>query len=162
VSVATRIKQLTAATERLETARRPLVPVDPVMLARAAGITPDSWQADVLRSAAPRLILNCCRQSGKSTTTATLVLWTALYQPGSLILLLSPGERQSGELFRKCLDQYRALGRPMSAESETVLRLELANGSRIIALPGKEGTVRGYSGVRLLIVDEASRIEDPL
>jgi hypothetical protein len=78
--------------------------LDPVQFSIAAGIPPDPWQARVLRSTAPRLILNCSRQSGKSTTTGTLAVHTALYQPGSLILLLSPGQRQSGELFRKCLD----------------------------------------------------------
>jgi hypothetical protein len=40
--------------------------------------------------------------------------------------------------------------------------MELANGSRIISLPGDEATIRGYSGVSLLIVDEASRVVDPL
>src|SRR5205807_4237403 len=41
-------------------------------------------------------------------------------------------------------------------------RLELANGSRVVSLPGKEETVRGYSGVRLLVVDEAARVPDAL
>jgi hypothetical protein len=36
------------------------------------------------------------------------------------------------------------------------------NGSRIVALPGAEGNIRGYSGVALLIIDEAARVPDPL
>jgi hypothetical protein len=36
------------------------------------------------------------------------------------------------------------------------------NGSRIIALPGTEKTVRGYSGVNLIVLDEAARIPDEL
>jgi hypothetical protein len=60
------------------------------------------------------------------------------------------------------LDCYRALDRPVPAEAENKLTLELHNGSRIVALPGKEQTVRGFSGVDLLIIDEASRVEDPL
>ena len=48
-----------------------------------------------------RLVLNCARQTGKSTTAATLALHRALYYPGSLILLVSPSQRQSTELFRK-------------------------------------------------------------
>ena len=136
--------------------------LDPVALSRAAGIDPDPWQAQVLRSTAPRLLLNCSRQSGKSTTVGTLAMHTALYTPKALVLLLSPGQRQSGELFRKVTDCYKALGRPVPAEAESALRLELGNGSRIIALPGNEGTVRGYSGAKLLVVDEASRVEDSL
>ena len=99
--------------------------LDPVVFSRQAGITPDPWQARVLRSKAPRLLLNCSRQSGKSTTVGSLALHTAFYQAPALILLLSPGQRQSGELFRKVTDCYKRLGRPVPAESESALRLEL-------------------------------------
>jgi hypothetical protein len=56
-----------------------LATADPVHFARQAGIDPDPWQADVLRSGAQRMLLNCSRQSGKSTTTAVLGLHTATY-----------------------------------------------------------------------------------
>jgi hypothetical protein len=108
------------------------------------------------------MLLNCSRQIGKSTTTAVLVDHTALYEPNSLILLLSPSERQSQELFRKCLEIYAATGRVVDADAENKLSLELDNGSRIHALPGKEGTIRGFSGVTLLVIDEASRVPDAL
>jgi hypothetical protein len=136
--------------------------LDPVLLARRAGVTPDPWQADVLRSPAPRMLLNASRQSGKSTTVAVLNVHTALYQPDSLCLMLSPSLRQSGELFKKAAGIYRDLGRPVPADSETALTVTLENGSRIVSLPGQEGTVRGYSGVRLLSIDEASRVPDGL
>ena len=136
--------------------------LDPAAFATAAGIAPDPWQADVLRSPAPRMLLNCSRQSGKSTITGVLAVHTALYQPASLVLLLSPSLRQSGELFRKALDCYRAAGRPVPAASESALRLELDNGSRIVSLPGTEGSIRGFSAVRLLVIDEAARVPDEL
>lgn len=50
----------------------------------------------------------------------------------------------------------------MPTQTESALRLELQNGSRIISLPGKEQTVRGFSGVRLLAIDEAARVPDEL
>ena len=59
---------------------------------------PDTWQAQLLRSTAPWIMLNSCRQSGKSTATATVALHSAIYNPG-LILLVSPSLRQSKELF---------------------------------------------------------------
>jgi len=137
--------------------------LDPVLVAEQAGITPDPWQAEVLRSAASRLLLNCSRQSGKSTITSILALHTALYTADSLVLLLSPSLRQSGELFKKCLATYKDLGRPVSPESETALTLTLENGSRIVSLPGsKDGTIRGYSGVDLLVIDEAAWVSDTL
>lgn len=136
--------------------------LDPVTFARAAGLTPDPWQAAVLRATASRQLLNCSRQSGKSTTAATLALHTALYTPGSLVLVLSPSQRQSGELFKTVLGLYHAAGAPVPTAAESALRLELANGSRIVSLPGKEGTVRGFAGVRLLVIDEAAWVPDGL
>lgn len=136
--------------------------LDPALLMAAAGMPADSWQAGVLRSGAGRQLLLCSRQSGKSSVAGVLGVHGAIYDPGALVLLLSPSLRQSGELFRKCLDVYHAIGRPVPAEAETALHLELENGSRIVSLPGKEETIRGYSGVRLLVIDEAARVPDAL
>ncbi len=136
--------------------------LDPVRLAEHAGIRPDGWQADLLRSTDRQSILLCSRQSGKSTTSAVIATHQAVYVPESLVLVLSPSLRQSQELFRKCLDVYGALGGTAPATAETKLQLELANGSRLIALPGRESTIRGFSGAALLLVDEASRVDDAL
>ncbi len=100
----------------------------------------------------------CCRQAGKSSVSAVLAVHEAVYAPGSLVLLLSPSMRQSQELFRKCQAVYRALGEPVPADTETTMSLGLESGSRIVCPPGGEDTVRGFSGVRLLIVDEAARV----
>jgi hypothetical protein len=136
--------------------------LDRVSFAEELGITPDPWQRDLLSSSSSRTLLNCCRQSGKSTMSAVLALHRALYHPGSLVLCLAPALRQSQELFGKVASFYRDLGRPVPADAEQRLGLELANGSRIAALPGSERTVRGFSGVDLLIVDEAARVDDAL
>jgi hypothetical protein len=138
------------------------IALDAVQLSRQAGIEPDPWQAALLRSRAPRILLCCSRQAGKSTTVAALALHSALYQPRSLVLILSPSQRQSGELFKKLAAMYGDVGKPVLAESETALTLTLENGSRVCALPGKDGTVRGFSGARLVIIDEAARVPDTL
>jgi len=138
--------------------------LDPASFVRqVSGFTSlDPWQSEVLTSDADRIILNCCRQSGKSTVAALLGLHLAVYEPGSLILLLSPSLRQSSELFQRVHGFYRAIADDTPPLRESALRLELRNGSRVISLPGKEATVRGYSGVDLLIIDEASRVPDDL
>jgi hypothetical protein len=136
--------------------------LDRVAFAEKLGIVPDGWQEALLRSSAERVLLNCSRQSGKSTMSAVIALHRALYHPGSLILCLAPALRQSQELFAKIAGFYRDLGRPVSPIGERKLSLELENGSRIITLPGTEKTIRGFSGVSLLIVDEAARVEDEL
>ena len=145
-----------------ELARDLTVALDPAAFARQVNLPPDGWQADFLRSEDARILLNCSRQAGKSTVTALLAVHAALYEPCALVLLLSPSLRQSQELFRKALDVYRALEHPIPVEAESALRLELTNGSRIVSLPGKEQTVRGFSGVRLLAIDEAARVSDEL
>src|SRR5947207_2097273 len=63
--------------------------LDPAELARVALLEPDAWQTKMLRSSSPRLLLNCSRQAGKSTITAILACHTAIYEPESLVLLLS-------------------------------------------------------------------------
>lgn len=137
--------------------------LDPALLFTRAGLTPDGWQQDLLRGDHARTLLLCSRQVGKSATAAALALRAALFDPPSLVLLLSPTLRQSGELFRdKVLTLYNAIGRPEPARQETQLTLALTNGSRIISLPGEERTVRGFSGVSLLVIDEAARVEDSL
>src|ERR671912_2487682 len=136
--------------------------LDGVAFAEKLGIVPDGWQEDLLRSGSDRVLLNCCRQSGKSTMSGLIALHCALYHPGSLILCLAPALRQSQELFSKIAGFYRDLGRPVPSIGERKLSLELENGSRIITLPGTEKTIRGFSGVSLLIVDEAARVDDDL
>jgi hypothetical protein len=148
-----------AIKRRIESERH-----DPVLMSERAGIMPDPWQCDLLRSNARQLILNCSRQSGKSTISAVLAVHEAVYTPGSLTLLLAPSLRQSQELFRKVKDILVALQSPLAPQiaEESNLRLELDNGSRIISLPGTEATVRGFSNVGLLVVDEAAVCDDAL
>jgi hypothetical protein len=136
--------------------------LDRVAFAKALSIEPDEWQEDFLRSSSDRVLLNCSRQSGKSTMSAVIALHRALYYPGSLVLCLAPALRQSQELFGKVADFYRELGRPVAPQGERKLSLELENGSRIITLPGSEKTIRGFSGAALLLLDEASRVDDGL
>jgi hypothetical protein len=136
--------------------------LDRVAFAREVGLVCDPWQEDLLRSSSERVLLNCSRQSGKSTMSAVVALHRALYHPGSLILCLAPALRQSQELFGKIAGFYRDLGRPVAPQGERKLSLELENGSRIITLPGSEKTIRGFSGAALLLVDEAARVEDAL
>ena len=81
-----RLKIPTTQEVDAELARR-----DPVVFAREfLGFEPDPWQAQALRWQGGRLILNCCRQSGKSITAAILALHRVLYSPGALALLVSP------------------------------------------------------------------------
>lgn len=155
-----------AAAKKLKVPELPDPDVEPmtrVEFARAAGIEPDPWQRAVFESVAKRLLFNCCRQAGKSTAAAILAVYEAAYTPGGLAFMLAPSLRQSGELFRVCLGILKRVDCATPAiAAESALRVELENGSRIIALPGSESTTRGYSAATLVVIDEAARVPDEL
>ena len=130
------------------------------LFAQTLGFKPDDWQKKVLDSNSKRIILNCSRQSGKSTTTSIIALHTAIYRPSSLILLISPSQRQSSELFKKVTSFFKELDNRPSLVEDNKLSCTLSNKSRIISLPSSEGTIRGYSGADLIIEDEASFVTD--
>ena len=126
------------------------------------GFKPDPWQEQLLESTNSQILLNCSRQSGKSTTTATKALHKGLFFDNSLTLLISPSLRQSAELFKKVTYFLRLLPDAPKLVEDNKLSLTFDNGSRIVSLPSSEETIRGFSAVDLLIIDEASRVDDDL
>ena len=109
---------------------------DPIAWAeRIAGLTLDPWQRDVLLSAAPRLLLNATRQSGKSTVAALKAAWTVLQ--GGLAVVVSPSLRQSGFLFRKLARHLVAA--EAAFRRETLTEVELVSGGLAVSLPGSDG-----------------------
>jgi hypothetical protein len=129
---------------------------------RKLGFEPDGMQEKVLASRARRGILCCTRQWGKSTVTAAMAVHRAWSRPDSLILVASPGLRQSGEFLFKANELTRRLGMKTRGDGKNSRSLLFPNGSRIVGLPGTEATVRGFSAVTLLLIDEAARVPDRL
>ena len=123
-------------------------------------MSPDPWQRKVMASTARQQILCVSRQAGKSSVVAHKATHDLLYEPGAFVVCLAPSFRQSRELFRRIMHAFRQLGRPVPAERENTLELELANGARCVALPGASETIRGYSGATRLLIDEAGSVPD--
>ncbi len=123
------------------------------------GFEPDPWQRTLLASQANRVLLLCSRQLGKSTSVACVALNEAYLNDDALILLSSKTERQAGELFAKVAKFHKRL-QLVDTTRDMALTLELANGSRIIALCGEGDNFRGFSDPRLCVVDEASIVSD--
>ncbi|WP_169747627.1 terminase large subunit domain-containing protein [Demequina iriomotensis] len=135
--------------------------LDPVRFAAGLGFEAERWQARLVRSRARRVLVACARQVGKTTTTSLKALHVAVYEPGSLVLIISPSQRQSDEMLLRVKALYRALGQAKpSRDSGSELVLE--NGSRIVSLPGTEGTSRGFAGAKLIVLDEAARVPDDI
>ena len=133
--------------------------IDVVAFARdRLAFEPDPDQARALDPFIRRGLLNCCRQWGKSTTVAIRAVHQAFHRPGSLTIVASPSARQSAEFVRKAGGFVRALGIRPRGDGDNPVSLVLPNGSRIVGLPGREATIRGFSSVALLLIDEASRV----
>lgn len=126
------------------------------------GIQLDALQMELLQSGAHRGILNCSRQWGKSTVAAIRAVHHAYTYESSLVLVASPSRRQSGELLAKVRPMLEKLGIAACGDGINVPSAVLPNGSRIVALPGSEDTIRGFSAVSLLLIDEAARVSDTI
>ena len=128
---------------------------------RTLRLTPDPWQVDVITGEHQRLLLNCARQSGKTSVVAVLGLVEALVRPMTRILLLSRSLRQSREMFRLMTHYHEVLGF-LSLKRRTAVELEFKNDSRIVCMPCREDTIRGFAHVDILVIDEAARVPDDL
>ncbi len=126
------------------------------------GFTPDARQAVLLHKPLRRVLLNCSRQWGKSTITAAKAVHQSCAKPETLVVVLSPSARQSGEFLRKASGFVRRLGIRARGDGDNEISLLFPNGSRIVGLPGMENTVRGFSAVSLMLIDEAARVSDEL
>src|SRR5271166_5262480 len=136
--------------------------LDPVLWGRdVLDLDVDDWQSDVLRAHGSQLLL-VTRQGGKSRTVAIRALHDLIYNPNAMIIAASPTEDQSKELFRRLTGFYDHVPGAPRAVTRNTTELELVTGARCCAVPGTERTIRSKSAVTLLIIDEASRIEDSL
>lgn len=128
--------------------------------AQCLGWIPHEGQLEILDPYALRVLVCACRQYGKSTTTGIEVQHTARFVSNRLSLIISPSEKQSAETMGKVYDFLLADPGTPALQGDNKFEKVLANGSRVVALPGSERSVRGYSRPRLIILDEAARIFD--
>jgi hypothetical protein len=136
--------------------------VDPVLWVRdILGVEPTQWQEDFLR--APRgasILALTARQCGKTTTAAWGMAHAALFSPGSLSVVACPAQRQSAEAVRRVREAVIKAGGELDADN--VYGLELTNGSRVLALPGSDDSIRGMTVDAWIVADEAARLPNDL
>ena len=91
------------------------------------------------------------------------LLFHAMHHAGSLSLVASPTLRQSGELRRKVRELSLPVGFPSRGDGVKRHSLLLPNRAWVVAMPGNSPDgVRGFSGVTLMVVDEASMVREDL
>ncbi len=147
----------------IQTAVEALYRMDALWFARERLVfEPDLRQQAIMSGQIRRGLLNCTRQWGKSTIAAAMAVHRAWAASDSLVIVASPSARQSGEFLRKASGFVRKLGMRVRGDGDNEISLLFPNGSRVVGLPGSEKTVRGFSGVLLMLIDEAARVSDEL
>src|SRR5499427_4233896 len=135
---------------------------DPALRVRKIlGVEPQEWQEDFLR--APRgasILALTARQRGKTSTAAWGMAHAALFSPGSLSVVACPAQRQSAEAVRRVREAVIKAGGEL--EADNTFTLELTNGSRVMALPGSDDSIRGLTVDAWIVADEAARLSDDL
>ncbi len=136
--------------------------VDPVLwVQETLAMTPTPWQQTFLRSPRGASILALtARQVGKTTTAAWAIAHSMLLTPGSLSVIACPAQRQSAEAVRRVREAIIKAGAEL--ESDNVYGLELDNGSRVMALPGTDDSIRGLTVDGWIVADEAARLPTDL
>jgi hypothetical protein len=136
--------------------------VDPVPWAREIlQTTPTPWQEDFLR--APRgasILALTARQVGKTTVAAWGIAHAMVFSPKSLSVIACPAQRQSAEAVRRVREALLKAGQKL--HSDNVYGLELGNGSRVLALPGSDDSIRGLTVDGWIVADEAARLPEDL
>lgn len=134
--------------------------IDPVIWVREVlGVEPASWQANFLRAPLGASILALtARQVGKTTTAAWAIAHAMIFAPGSLSVVACPAQRQGGEAVRRAREILVMAGAKL--KSDNVYGLELENGSRVLALPSSDDSIRGLTVDGWIIADEAARVAD--
>ena len=124
-------------------------------------MTPTQWQQTFLRS--PRgasILVLTARQVGKTTCAAWAIAHSMLFTPGSLSVIACPAQRQSAEAVRRVREALVKAGAEL--KSDNVYGLELENGSRVLALPGSDDSIRGLTVDGWIVADEAARLPNEL
>src|SRR5262249_58632979 len=85
---------------------------------------------------------------------------TALFMPGSLSVVACPAQRQSAEAVRRVREAIIKAGGEL--EANNVYGLELTNGSRVLALPGSDDSIRGMTVDGWIVADEAAKVSNDL
>lgn len=153
-----KIRDLERKIDRL-TQEPPALPRDPAGFCREVlGLALTSYQRRLLETRSLRVVLRWARQTGKTTALACLCIIHASQHPGSVVLVVAPGLRQSrilGERVRELLGRMpRGLRKAvLDQQLRTIFRFR--NGSQITVLPNSENQLRGFTA-NLIVVDEAA------
>jgi Terminase large subunit, T4likevirus-type, N-terminal len=130
-------------------------------VAEVLGFEPAPWQQQFLRAPlGASIVALTARQVGKTTAATWGIAHSMLFRPASLSVIACPAQRQSAEAVRRVRENLVKVGAEL--KSDNVYGLELANGSRVLALPGSDDSIRGMTVDAWIVADEAARLTNDL
>lgn len=123
------------------------------------GFQPHPHQAPLLDPSLRKVILCCTRGWGKTQIASVLAAWHLAMRPGAVVLVVSETAEKAGELVQRAVQHLEKIG--FLAKPDKLRRhgVRFANGSRILPVPQRDGSVRGYPAT-LILVDEAALVSD--
>jgi len=134
--------------------------ISPYHYVRSLGFKPYEWQKAILKSTHLRKTINGARQAGKSTIVSAKPCHIARHYPESVSIIIAATEWQAFldmEKVKTFIAQDPTYPRMVRDNDRLIV---LNNGSWIMVIPATEKAARGPSAPRLILLDEASRIED--
>ena len=115
------------------------------------------FQEDMARTISDNrfTVIKTCRQAGKTTTSAAVILWHVLFNDSYTIAILANKLNTAREILSRVQRAYENLPKWLQ---QGVLQwnktnIELENGSQIIASSTASSAIRGYS-INFLYLDE--------
>jgi len=141
---------------------------DPATFAREAlGVTLYPHQVEFCNAPHRVVIMIAGRGAGKSMAARVFALYTACRKSNHTVLVVSSGVRMCSEFGKRMLDLLDSSDLKKFVTESGAERITLRNKSRIIFLPAKAATIRGYhpcksdetTGSLSVILDEACYME---
>lgn len=122
------------------------------------------WQKDIIRGVLARQhdihVVRSKRQTGKSVTIETILMFYAINKMNSCSIAISPTLNQSRKLFKEIKRAVQDLPVYESSNAST-LEINFTNGSSILFKSGEQGdSLRGNTVSGILCIDEAVFIRD--
>jgi hypothetical protein len=115
------------------------------------------FQEDMSRTIADNrfTVIKTCRQAGKTTTSAAVILWHAIFNDSYTIAILANKLSTAREILSRVQRGYENLPKWLQQGVITwnKTNIELENGSQIIAASTASSAIRGFS-INFLYLDE--------
>jgi hypothetical protein len=115
------------------------------------------FQEDMSRTIADNrfTVIKTCRQAGKTTTAAAVILWHAIFNDSYTIAILANKLSTAREILSRVQRGYENLPKWLQQGVVTwnKTNIELENGSQIIAASTASSAIRGFS-INFLYLDE--------